>query len=53
MVKSLKELMEEKTCKVCGRKYMVLGLDILERCIYCIDKLAEPIKWYQFWKRWN
>lgn len=31
--------MEEKRCKICGRKYIVLGLDVLERCVECIDKL--------------
>jgi hypothetical protein len=46
--------MEEKICKICGEKYIVLGLDVLERCVECIDKLEEyPIRWYQLWRRWN
>lgn len=44
--------MKPKICKICGGKYLVLGLDVLERCVSCIDDITEePKRWWQFWKR--
>jgi hypothetical protein len=46
--------MEEKICKICGRKYIVMGLDVLERCVSCIDELEKYKKnRCRFWRRWN
>lgn len=29
--------MNEGECIICGNKYLYVGLDILERCVSCID----------------
>ena len=30
--------MNEGVCCECGSKYLYIGLDILNRCVECIDK---------------
>lgn len=34
-------MVKRKECKICGEPYIMIGLDIFERCIKCIDELEE------------
>lgn len=33
--------MKKSNCIICGEEYGILGLDILERCVKCIDEMEE------------
>ena len=33
--------MAKAICKDCGEEYKVVGLDILERCMVCVNKMGK------------
>lgn len=37
MEKTIEELAVKGVCKKCGGEYGVIGLDVLELCVKCID----------------